>query len=73
MNAKLDMDLIAKKLGAERTGRVSARGGYFGALQLAADIAARSANRDSGNQPTDSHWDEQCLVQVSQTTLEQLE
>ena len=41
MGAKLDMERIAKTLGAERRGKVSARGGYFGALQLAAEVAAR--------------------------------
>jgi hypothetical protein len=37
----LDMERIAKELGAERRGKVSAPGGYFGALQLTAEIAAR--------------------------------
>jgi len=41
MNTQLDMDKIAAALGAERRGAVSAAGGYFGAVQLAADIAAR--------------------------------
>ncbi len=30
MGATLDMDRIAKELGAERRGQVSPRGGYFG-------------------------------------------
>ena len=32
MGASLDMERIAKKLGAERRGKVLPRGGYFGAL-----------------------------------------
>lgn len=35
------MDKIAKGLGAERRGKVTATGGYFGAMQLLADIEAR--------------------------------
>lgn len=38
----LDMERIAKELEAERRGKVSAHGGYFGALQLAAEVAPRS-------------------------------
>ena len=40
MSTTLDMERIAKELGAERRGKVSAHGGYFGALQLAAEVAA---------------------------------
>ena len=42
MSTMLDMERIAKELGAERGGKVSAHGGYFGALQLAAEVASRS-------------------------------
>jgi hypothetical protein len=38
MKPKLDMDKIAKGLGAERRGPVPAGGGYPGALQLAAEV-----------------------------------
>jgi hypothetical protein len=40
-DARLDMDKIAKALGAEHCGSVAAGSGYFGATQLVADIAAR--------------------------------
>lgn len=40
MSTPLDMDRIAKDLGAERRGKVTSRGGYFGAVQLAAEVAA---------------------------------
>lgn len=42
MSTTLDMERIAKELGAERREKVSASGGYFGALQLAAEVAAHS-------------------------------
>jgi hypothetical protein len=41
MGTTLNMERIAKHLGAERRGKVSPRGGYFGALQLAAEVATR--------------------------------
>jgi hypothetical protein len=67
------MDRIAKDLGAERRGRVVSRGGYFGAVQLAAEVAARFRVPDGGGRPTDPSWREQRLVRLSTTTLEQLE
>src|SRR6266446_8316978 len=73
MGATLDMDRIAKDLGAERRGKVSPRGGYFGALQLAADIAARFRVPEGGGRATDPSWSEQRLVRLSLRTLEQLE
>ena len=47
MSTTLDMERIAKELGAERRGKVSAHGGYFGALQLAAEVASRSRVSES--------------------------
>ena len=73
MSAPLDMDRIAEDLGAERRGKVVSRGGYFGAVQLAADVAARFRVPEGGGRPTDPSWDEQRLVRLSTTTLEQLE
>lgn len=73
MGAALDMDRIAKGLGAVRRGKVSSRGGYFGALQLAAEVAARFRVPVGGGRPTDPSWDEQRLVRLSPRTLEQLE
>ena len=48
MSTPLDMDRIAKDLGAERRGKVVSRGGYFGAVQLAAEIAARFRAPENG-------------------------
>ena len=73
MGAPLDMERIAKELGAERRGKVSPRGGYFGALQLAAEVAARFRVPAGGGRPTDPSWSEQRLVRLSPKTLEQLE
>jgi hypothetical protein len=73
MGTPLDMDRIAKDLGAERRGKVVSQGGYFGALQLAAEVAARFRVPEGGGCPTDPTWNEQRLVRLSTTTLEQLE
>ena len=73
MSTPLDMERIAKDLGAERRGKVVSRGGYFGAVQLAADVTARFRVPEGGGRATDPSWDEQRLVRLSTTTLEQLE
>jgi hypothetical protein len=67
------MERIAKQLGAERRGKVSSRGGYFGAVQLAAEAAARFRVPEGGGRPTDPSWSEQRLVRLSPNTLKQLE
>ena len=48
MSTMLDMERIAKELGAERCGKVSAHGGYFGALQLAAEVATSRSRVSEG-------------------------
>jgi hypothetical protein len=73
MGAPLEMERIAKELGAERRGKVSARGGYFGALQLAAEVASRFRVPEGGGRPTDPSWSEQRLVRLAPQTLERLE
>jgi hypothetical protein len=73
MSETLDMERIANELGAERRGKVSPRGGYFGALQLAAEISARFRVPEGGGRATDPTWSEQRLVRLSPKTLEQLE
>lgn len=70
MNAPLDMDRIAKDLGAERRGKVASRGGYFGAVELAAEIAARFRVPQGGGRPTDPSWNEQRLVRLSAATVQ---
>lgn len=49
---RLDLDKIAKGLGATRKGRVESKGGYSGALELAAEVAARFRTPAGGERPT---------------------
>ena len=39
------MDEIAKGLGAKYMGKIKAKGGYFGAMQTAADISAKKGKK----------------------------
>src|SRR6058998_1266857 len=73
MKRRLDMDKIAKGLGGERRGRVSATGGYFGAMQLLADVEAKFRVPAGGGRPTDPRWTERRLVPLAPETLERLE
>lgn len=70
---KLDMDKIAKTLGAERKGCVAAEGGYFGALQLVSDVRARFVAPSGGGRSTDPNWTERRLVPLTPQTLSRLE
>jgi hypothetical protein len=67
------MDRIAKGLGAARQGKVSATGGYFGAMQLLADIEARFRVPPGGGRATDPNWTERRLVPLAARTLARLE
>ena len=73
MATTLDLDRIAKGLGAERGGKVLAGGGYFGALQLAAEVTSRFRVPEGGGRPTDPAWSEQRLVRLTPKTLKRLE
>lgn len=73
MKPHLDMDRIAKALGARRVARVSSASGYFGALQLLADIEARLRVPPGGGRPTDPRWTERRLVPLAPETLDRLE
>ena len=73
MKRRLDMDKIAKALGAERQGKVSSAGGYFGAMQLLADIDARFRVPVGGGRATDPNWTERRLVPLAMRTLTRLE
>ncbi|MBX9679186.1 MAG: hypothetical protein K2X38_10520 [Gemmataceae bacterium] len=72
MSKPLDMDRIARELGAERRGKVASGGGCFGAVQLAAEVGARFRVPESGGRATDPSWDQQRLIRLSTATLEQL-
>src|SRR5437667_4220672 len=67
------MGRIAKELGADRKGKVAASGGYFGAMQLVADIEARLLVPAGGGRRTDPQWTERRLIPIAVRTLERLE
>lgn len=73
MKPRLDMNKIARGLGAERKGKIAATGGYFGAMQLLADVEARFRVPTGGGRPTDPRWTERRLVPLAPRTLERLE
>jgi hypothetical protein len=73
MKPRLNMDKIAKALGGERRGPVTATGGHFGALNLAADIAARFKVPQTGGRSTDPTWTERRQLPLHPKTLERLE
>ncbi len=64
MGRALDMERVAQELEAERRGKVSSRAGYFGALQLAAEVAARFRVPDGIDCPSDLSWSEQGKISV---------
>lgn len=70
---KLDMDKIAKGLGAKRRGKVTSTGGHFGAAQLLADVGPRFRVPSGGGRPTDPAWTERRLVPLAPRTLKKLE
>ena len=73
MKPQLDMDKIARGLSAERTGKVAVTGGYFGAMQLLADVQARFRVPAGGGRATDPGWTERRLIPLAPRTLERLE
>src|SRR5713226_3464195 len=73
MKPRLNLNKIAKSLGAERRGKVSARAGYFGAMQLVADIETRFRVPSGGGRATDPNWTERRLVPLAPVTLRRLE
>jgi hypothetical protein len=73
MKPHLDMDRIARGLRAERKGKVSAGGGYFGAMQLLAEIETRFRVPVGGGRATDPEWTERRLVPLAPRTLKRLE
>src|SRR5713226_8642028 len=72
MKTRLDMNKIAKGLGAERGGMVAASGGYFEAMHLLAEVEAR-LRVPGGGRPTDPSWTERRLVPLAPRTLKRLE
>jgi hypothetical protein len=73
MKTQLDMDKIARGLGAERRAKVISTGGYLGAMQLVADVEARFRVPSGGGRPTDPEWTERRLLPLAPRTLKKLE
>ena len=73
MKQRLDMNKIARGLRAQRKGKVSAGAGYFGAMQLLADIETRFRVPAGGGRATDPDWTERRLVPLAVRTLKRLE
>jgi hypothetical protein len=73
MKTQLDLNKIAKALRAHRRGRTSSSSGYFGAMQLLADVEARFRIPPGGGRPTDPNWTERRLVPLAPRTLKRLE
>ena len=73
MKPHLDMNRIARGLRAERKGKLSVGGGYFGAMQLLANIEARFRVPAGGGRATDPDWTERRLVPLAPRTLKRLE
>jgi len=72
MRQKPNMNKIARALGAKRRGKVASKGGYFGALQLLADIEYRFRVPIGGGRPTNPDWTARRLVPLSPETLDRL-
>lgn len=73
MKARLNIDRIAKGLGAEPMGKVTSSGGYFSAMQVVSDIKARLRVPEGGGRPTDREWTERRVLPLRRRTLERLE
>lgn len=53
MTKRVDIDKIARGLGAQRRGVQEAKGGYFGAMQLVADVKTRFKTPEAGGHETE--------------------
>lgn len=73
MKQLLDLDGIAKGLGAERVGKARAAAGHLGAGQLAAEVARRFRVPEGGGRATEPEWTESRLVPLSTKTWQRLE
>ena len=73
MRTTIDLDKVARGLGAKRRGKVAATSGYFGAMQLAAEIQARFRTPARGGRATDRAWAKRRQVLFAPQTLERLQ
>ena len=70
--AKTNINKIAKKLGAKRRGRVEARAGYFGALELLAEVQKRFRVPSTGGRASDASLTVQRQIALQERTYKQL-
>jgi hypothetical protein len=70
---KVDQKRLARDLGSEIRGHVSAEGGYFGALQLAETVRRHFRRPARGGRSRDPRWDAKRLLPVRTRTLRRLE
>ena len=70
---KLDHARLSRNLGSTVRGRVKARGGYFGALQLAESVRQRFRPPAGGGRARDHGWTMKRLIPVRPETLASLE
>lgn len=73
MSSRIDIDKIARGLGAKRRGKVHAGSGHFGAMQLVAEVQGRFRVPEGGGRATDPNWTERRLVPLAEQTLRRLE
>jgi hypothetical protein len=73
MKTQLDLEKIAKGLGAERRGKVVAGSGYFGAHGLAAEVGARFRVPVGGGRASVPEWTERRLLPLTPQTLTRME
>ena len=60
-------------IGGKRKVKVKYTGGYFGAMQLAAEVARRFRVPPGGGRATDPRWTERRLMPFAPETLERLD
>lgn len=72
MKARVDVGRIARALRAQRRGKVSSGSGYFGAMQLAAEIQSRFRTPTGGGRATDPAWETKRLLPLKERTLKRL-
>lgn len=73
MTRRVDIDKIAHGLGAQRRGPQEPKGGYFGAMQLVADVKTRFKTPKGGGRATDPAWTQRRILPLAEQTLGRLE
>jgi hypothetical protein len=69
---RVDIDKIAKRLGATHRGTVEARSGYFGAIELLAEVRRRFQVPPTGGRATDPSLTVQRQIALQERTYKRL-